>query len=237
MTQNVELGILSFTGYAPIKSNTASITYKNKSNLDEAFWMFAIGSVVGFIVETIWCLIKNGTIESRSSVILAPINAVYGIGALVLYIMGKCLVNKNILHIFAFGAVAGTVVEYLCSLFQETLFGSVSWDYSGQFLNIGGRVCLLYSVFWGLLAVLWFRAIQPTFKKLISKIPEKIYKPLTWGLAVFIAIVIVVSIVAVARWNTRIEGVPATNSVTALIDSLFPNTFMERIYPNMMFGN
>ena len=40
----------------------------------------------------------------------------------------------------------------ICSLGQEIVFHSVAWDYSDMPLNINGRVCLLYSVFWSFIA-------------------------------------------------------------------------------------
>jgi hypothetical protein len=73
------------------------------------------------------------------------------------------------------------------------------------------------------------------FEKIIKKIPQRIFKPLTIALAVFIAVDIVVSVAAVARWGMRLDGVPAGGTITYLIDSLFPNQFMEMVYPNMLW--
>lgn len=207
--------------------------YSKIMDLYQVFWIFLIGSVVGFVVETVWCLIRNGRVECRSSMILGPFTAVYGFGALVLYFGNRFLAKNNILHIFFYGAAASTVVEYFCSLFQETLFGSVSWDYSSQPFNIDGRVSLLYSIFWGLLAILWFMTIQPAFEALISKIPARIYKPLTRWLAVFLVLDAVISIAAVTRWGMRLDGIPSANIIAETLDKLFPNEFMTKIYTNM----
>lgn len=234
-TQNVNIDSVSLTNYAVGNITTTKTVSNKKINLYNLFWIFFIGSVAGFIVETIWCLFRSGTIESRSSVIFAPINAVYGIGALALYLIGKHLTNKNLIHIFVFGTIAGTIVEYVCSFIQETLFGSVSWDYSGQFMNIRGRVCLLYSVFWGLLAILWFVAIQPLFEKMIIKIPSGMYRPLTWSIAVFLVLITAVSIAAVTRWGLRLEGIPAYSIIGEFLDKVFSDGFMKKMYPNMIW--
>ena len=55
--------------------------------------------------------------------------------------------------------------EYICSLGQEIVFGSVAWDYSSLPLNINGRVCLLYSIFWGVLGVGWVKLVMPLVDK------------------------------------------------------------------------
>lgn len=201
----------------------------------EAFWIFLTGSVVGFTVEILWCVIRTGRLENRASMIFGPFSAIYGIAAVTLYLISIYANKNNLLHIFAFGAAGLTLMEYFCSLFQEVLFGSVSWDYSHRSFNIGGRVCLMYSFIWGLLAILWVVMIQPGFGLFISKIPARIYKPLTWGLAVFIVIDIAVSAAAVSRWGMRIGGIHPAGAIAETIDKLFPNEFMVKIYPNMFW--
>lgn len=207
----------------------------NKISLYNIFWFFFIGSIAGFIIETIWCIINRGSFEWRSSMIVGPFTVVYGIGASILHIVLHNIDKRKVLHIFSFGVATGTAVEYLCSLLQEKLFGSVSWDYSDKFLNINGRVCLQCSIVWGLLAILWVAAIQPLIKKLISKIPAGVYKPLTLCLAVFLLLDALISIAAVTRWGLRLEGIPAANLITTAIDSLLPNETMAMFYPNMIW--
>lgn len=35
-------------------------------------WVFLISCVVGFLVETLWCYIRHGYIESRQSLVYGP---------------------------------------------------------------------------------------------------------------------------------------------------------------------
>lgn len=207
-----------------------------KVDFYKAFWMLFIGSVVGFGLETIWCLIKHGRLECRSSLLFVPFTVVYGVGALLLYAGLRNIGKNNILHIFTFGAVAGSAVEYLFSFLQEKFFGTVSWDYSASFLSIGGRICLWSALTWGLLAVLWIQLLQPFFVKMITRIPQRAYKVITWGLVIFIVISAIISIAAVVRWNMRLDGIPAMNSISMTLDKWFPNEIMYRVYPNMIFG-
>ena len=41
---------------------------------------------------------------------------------------------------------------------QQAAFGSVSWEYSDSAFNIGGRTNLMYSIFWGVLGLVWVKA-------------------------------------------------------------------------------
>lgn len=207
--------------------------YSKKIDFYESFWIFLTGSVVGFTAEFLWCVLRTGRLENRASMIFGPFSAIYGIAALVLYFISSYAPKNNFPAVFALGAAGLTLMEYLCSLFQETLFGSVSWDYSKRSFNIGGRVCLMYSFIWGLLALLWFAVIQPRIVPLIAKIPPRVYKPLTWTLVIFLVADIALSAVAVSRWGMRLNGIHPAGIVAQMIDRLFPNEFMVKIYPNM----
>ena len=116
-------------------------------NFYKLFWVFTTGAFWGFLVETFWCLYRNRSFEWRAGLICIPLNPVYGIGAVVLYITLYKMNGANKIKIFAIGVVSGSFVEYFCSLVQERAFGSVSWDYSNYPLSIGSRICLKYSVF------------------------------------------------------------------------------------------
>ena len=131
----------------------------------------------------------------------------------------------------------GSIVEYACSWGQELLFGSRSWDYSHLPFNINGRICLLYSIFWGVLGVLWIKNIYPRMAKVILKIPNHIGKIITWALTVFFVFNACMSGVSIFRWSQRIEGIEPSNAFWKLIDERFPNERMEAIYANMEFSD
>lgn len=231
-TLNNPVGVLPL-GHRPLSYVDSERHFADGLNFFKLFWIFTFGSVIGFAVETIWCLIRNGHFEVRSSLVFGPFNFIYGIGAVVLFLGLRKINQKKPLQIFLVGMVAGTVIEHLCSWVQEVVFGTVSWDYSNVPFNIGGRVCLPYAICWGLLAILWVKRLQPTMVKLISKIPNRIGKPLTYALLTFLIILSIISIAAVSRWMMRTDGVPANGVISTLLDRFFHNDFMEVIYNNM----
>ena len=194
-----------------------------------------IGSFAGVVVELGWCLIRNGYIESRSGLVYGPFNLLYGVGTVALTVCLYRFRNRGNWLSFLGGMVVGTAVEYLCSWGQEMLFGSRSWDYSNMPFNLNGRVCLLYSVFWGILGVLWIKDLYPRMAQLILKIPNKPGKILTVAVTVFLIFDSLVSLAAVARWAERVNGQPASSAVEVLLDEHFPNARMEKIYANMDF--
>lgn len=194
-----------------------------------------IGSFAGVVIELLWCLITNGYLESRAGLVWGPFNLLYGVGAAALTLCLYRYRNRGQWLSFLGGMIVGTVVEYGCSWLQETLLGSVSWDYSHLPFHINGRVCLLYSFFWGILGVLWIKDIYPRMAKALLRLPARPGKILTWALAIFLAVDAVVSGLAVARWSERREAVPPANAIERVLDAHFPDERLEKIYANMVF--
>ena len=199
------------------------------------FWVFFIGSFLGVIIEMLYCYIQNGHFESRVGLIWGPFNLVYGFGAVALSFFLYKYRNRSTFYSFGGGFIVGSVIEYLCSFFQELLFGSVSWDYSSMPFNLNGRICLLYSIFWGILGIFWIKEIYPRMAVWILRIPNKIGKVLTIVLLIFMIVNSLASGIVVYRWSKREAGVNASNAVEKLIDEYYPNEKMEEIFPNLTF--
>ena len=189
--------------------NEEKVVEKNKFAKDLCFdkivWIFMISCIVGFLVETLWCLIKHGYIESRQS----PVWKVFGVSFIV-----------------------GTITEYICSLGQQIVFGSVAWDYSKMPLNINGRVCFLYSCFWGLLGILWIKAIYPIMSKVIEKLPVKLGTIIMWAFIVFFVFDSFVSATAGLRMDKRDAGQAPNNVYEQFLDNHFSDERMNEIYAN-----
>lgn len=134
---------------------------------------FIIYSVAGFIIETIFGVLTKGVLESRKSFLYGPFCSIYGLGA-VLMILPLQKFKKNNYTLFAAGFVIGSIIEYFVSLIGELIFHIKWWDYSDQILNLNGRICVLYSLFWGLLAIYLMSDINKKVDKFIDFLKKKI---------------------------------------------------------------
>lgn len=196
------------------------------------FLLFFIGAFLGDVTETVFCFMKYGVLMSRSSVVWGPFSLVWGFamgGATALLYKYK---DKPDRFLFAAGVLLGGAYEYLCSVFTEACFGTVFWDYSEIPFNLGGRINLLYCFFWGIAAVVWMKGLYPFFSRHIERLPVKAGRALTWALAVFMALNIAVSSMALARYSQRGMGIPAQSGWQEYMDGHYGDEVMERIYPN-----
>lgn len=209
-------------------------TKNGEKNLDfyELVWIFAVCCVIGFAVETAWCFIRHGYIESRKSLVYGPLSVAYGMGGVLLTLVLSRFKNAKGWKVFLISFLVGTAAEYICSLGQEIVFGSVAWDYSSLPLNINGRVCLLYSLFWGVLGIFWVKVFMPVTEKLLKKIPVDLLHILIWAFVAFFVFDAALSATAALRMNEREVGKAPSNSVEVFLDEHFPDERMHSIYAN-----
>ena len=144
---------------------------KNVTILGIGIWdllsYFIIYSIAGFFVETIFAIVRYGVFESRQSFVYGPFCSIYGLGAVIMIVFLQYF-KKNRITLFFGGFIIGSITEYLVSLIGELILHVKWWDYSNLPLNIDGRICFYYSIFWGILAIFLMKAIQPQVRRFMA---------------------------------------------------------------------
>ena len=207
-------------------------TAEKAMSFSDLVWLFVVGAFLGDVVETIFCRVTAGVWMSRSSLVWGPFSVVWGLALVLAAVLLRGSERKSESRIFWFGVILGGAYEYVCSAVTELLFGTVFWDYSGFKFNLGGRINLLYCFFWGIAAVAWIRYGYPLVAKGMNKLKTHIRPWMTAVLAVFMAVNMGVSALAMARYDARTSGVEAATPLAVFLDAHFDNARMERIYPN-----
>ena len=218
--------------YPAIVQPEPTVQKEKALSFGDLVWLFVIGAFLGDVVETIFCRVTAGVWMSRSSLVWGPFSVVWGLALVLATVLLRGSERKSESRIFWFGVILGGAYEYVCSAVTELLFGTVFWDYSGFKFNLGGRINLLYCFFWGIAAVAWIRYGYPLVAKGMNKLKTHIRPWMTAALAVFMAVNMGVSALAMARYDARTSGVEAATPLAVFLDAHFDNARMERIYPN-----
>lgn len=200
---------------------------------DKLVWVFLISSLLGDLIETVFCRFTAGVWMSRTSLIYGTFSVVWGIGAVVLTVVLQKLADKEDRYVFLAGFFVGGVYEYLCSVFTEVFFGTTFWDYSNMPFNFGGRTNLLFCVFWGLLAVVWIKGLYPRISRLVEKIPPVAGKIITWVVLVLLVLDALISVAAMLRYVQRASDPVAYNVIQQFLDQAYPDRMIEWVWPNM----
>ena len=196
------------------------------------FWLFIIGSILGYIFEMIVVLFQKGYFESRQGLIYGPFTPVYGIGAIIYYLILNNINKESKIKIFFITAILGGVTEYICSLVQEKVFGTISWDYSYLTFNINGRTSLLHCSYWGIAGILYVIYIDPFLEKLKCKIDKKILKIVSIIFAVFMLFDISISCIAANRQTERRNNISPESKLDLFLDKYYPDEYMDKIFAN-----
>lgn len=205
-------------------------------SLYNLIWVFGMGSILGYLVETVFFLVVKGALISRQGLVIGPFSPIYGVGAmlmtLILAPIGKR--RKNGVLFFA-SALLGGIYEFFCSLFMEIVMGARAWDYSDQVMQFDGRISVLYMLFWGFLGLWFIRFVYPKMASLFGRIPKRWKRTFTAVISVFLICDIVLSLLAINRWYARNRDLPAEGQIDVFLDTHFPDANMEQIFPSMHF--
>lgn len=212
---------------------------------------FVIYSFLGFIVETIFGILTKGVVESRKSCLFGPFCCIYGLGAAIM-IPGLQKFKKSNWGIFIAGAIEGSVIEYIISWIGEIIFKIKWWDYSNMPFNINGRITLTFSIFWGLLALVLMRFINPYIERGINKLSKKWFDILTISLTIFLILDLLITALGLKVFYTRLikennlqikgenalivsDEVMEYNVIKFLSNNIFSNEKILKTFPNIKF--
>lgn len=131
--------------------------------------LFFFYSAAGWLLESIYCSIGEKKLINRGF-LTGPLCPIYGTAAIVIVILIYNPFKDNPLLVFLLGIIFCDIVEYITSYLMEKLFAARWWDYTYEFMNINGRICLKHSLYWGVISVVFVNVIHPSVDKMYDKI-------------------------------------------------------------------
>lgn len=149
---------------------------------------YFVCAFIGWILEMIYGYMVFGHFVDRGF-LYGPMCPIYGYGAVAMILIIDAIQKKNvnIAGKFVIITIVFTLLEYLASLVLELIFHQRWWDYTNEILNINGRVCLIFSLMFGIIGLVFTEFIYKPSNKLINKVRQKIPNKFIWSiLCVFI---------------------------------------------------
>ena len=102
-------------------------------NVEIGLWLFMVYSVLGWVLETVFCAIKHGKFVNRGF-LNGPVCGIYGVAMLLMSVFLQDL-QGNWLFMFIGCMVTSSVVELLGGMALEHFGAGRWWDYSDKDLN------------------------------------------------------------------------------------------------------
>lgn len=188
--------------------------------LRELFLYFLIYSFLGYLWETVFCTITHKKYENRG-MLFGPWCPIYGVGAVLeIVIIGDM---QGFFKVFLLCALGSRVLEYSTSYLTEKFFHAVWWDYSNKPFNIHGRICLEFTLCFGLRGLLVRYILQPRISWLVGLLSPIVREGLALVLMALFAGDVAITVDCLVGINVKISDYARNYDarLTARVDEMF----------------
>lgn len=190
---------------------------------------FLIYSCLGWCVEVVYAAATTGQLVNRGF-LNGPVCPIYGFG-MILVLFFLTPLEDDLLLLYLGGVILPSALELVGGWALYKLYRTRWWDYTDKPFNIGGYVCLEFSLMWGVGAMVMVKVIHPTLAALVNIIPPLVGFVLMCLLyAVYAADVVATAIAAsdLARELDALEKVAdSMHAVSDAMTEILGTTAME----------
>ena len=164
---------------------------------------FFVYGFLGWCTEVIFAAFKQHRFVNRGF-LNGPICPIYGVGVTLVI---ACLeaFQSNLLLLYISSVILVTVLEGVTGWAMDKLFHNKWWDYSKLPFNIGGYVCLLFSLNWGVACVFIVYFVHPLIHQVLSLIPHTAGIALIAILGIALLSDMIVTTSAIVKFNQYLE--------------------------------
>ena len=166
-------------------------------------WYFFIYAFLGWCIEVVYTAGTTGRFVNRGF-LNGPLCPVYGIGfILVISILEP--VKNNMIYMFLGAMLLASLLELITGYILERIFKQKWWDYSDKPFNLGGYICLLFSIRWGLACLIMVDRVHPHVAFGVSTIPTSLGKIILTILLLIFLIDFLATIQTVMKLNRKLK--------------------------------
>lgn len=166
---------------------------------------FLIYSFLGWCVEVCYATLNTRKFINRGF-LNGPYCPIYGVGVMTIMYFVFPLKN-NMFILFIASMILTSILEFLTGFVLEKIFHYRWWDYSNVPFNIGGYICLKFSLMWGIACIMVVDIIHPIVNDFVKWIPHFIGKILLGIMIIMMAIDLAASVRTVLKLNSRLDRI------------------------------
>lgn len=161
--------------------------------------IFFIYAFLGWCTEVSYAALQTGKFVNRGF-LNGPVCPIYGFGVVIII---ACLtpLKKNLFLLFLGSVVLTSLLELVTGFVLEKLFHQRWWDYSNDPFNLGGYICLKFSIAWGFACLFVVDILHPSIEFFIRLIPHT----LGWALLGLFSAAMAVDLAATVRTIAKIN--------------------------------
>lgn len=164
---------------------------------------FFLYSFLGWCTEVAYATVKERRFVNRGF-LGGPWCPIYGVGvsAVVTLLDGF---QDSLLLLYLSSFVLVTLIEGMTGFIMDKIFHHKWWDYTGLPFNIGGYVCLPFSIAWGAACLVIVKGVHPVIERLVGLLPEAAGLALICVLTAGLAADLAVTTAGILKLNRRLD--------------------------------
>lgn len=208
------------------------------------FWMFFICSILGLILEIIWhmTVVDFGHYQDRAGLLVGPFSPIYGFGAVLVTLALNRLYDKSPVITFVIAGLVGGAFEWGTAFFMKASFGITAWDYSSySYFGVpdpvakltGGGTSVPFLIIWGILGIVWVKALLPIMLKGMNVIPWRLRYVVTAVCFVFMLANGLLTLGSLDCWFERSSGIQPTTAIEQFFADYCNDDFMKNRFQSM----
>lgn len=183
---------------------------------------------LGWCAEVAYAAVKERRFVNRGF-LNGPICPIYGVGVSAVLLLLEPFEN-NLVLLYVASVIVVTLIEGITGVALDKIFHHKWWDYSNQPLNIGGYVCMIFSLIWGVACVFIVKVFQPLIYKVMQLLPHTLGVVLIVVLSLVLFADLYVTASGILKFNKRLEMM---ERVAAELRE-FSDKMGSNIYENVM---
>lgn len=211
------------------------MTILDSTTLAYGIVYFAIYSFFGWLIEVIYRSVSQRRFIN-AGFLYGPFVPIYGFGAAFVILINLLLDPWPFpLKVILFGVIL-TLVEYFTGYILERTFQLKLWDYSDNRFNLHGRVCLLFSFFWTVMAVIFITVIHPAVSRFVQSMEASVLHGFSLVFLVYGITDVVFSVISMTSFRRTISNLYTDylNLSNTEVDKIFtPFKRLSRAFPNL----
>lgn len=190
-------------------------------------FIFFIYAFLGWCTEVSYAALVTGRFVNRGF-LNGPVCPIYGFGVVIVL---SCLtpLKGSKLVLFLGSVLLTSLLELVTGFVLEKIFHQHWWDYSDEPFNIGGYICLRFSIMWGFACMFVVYILHPTILWFIGVIPHTLGIVLLCLSAVTMAVDLVATVRTIARINHRLSQIDELAAKIKEASNEFGETLADKV--------
>lgn len=171
----------------------------------QLLWIFFIYAFLGWCTEVSYAALRTGKFVNRGF-LNGPVCPIYGCGVVVV-LAGLEPLKGNFVLLFLGSVVLTSALEWATGFVLEKLFRQRWWDYSDKPFNLGGYICLEFSVMWGFACLFVVDILHPSIEFFIRLIPHTLGWVLLGLFSAAMAVDLAATVRTIAKINRQLDQI------------------------------